>query len=117
MAAGELVAEGSPGEIKRGQRGHLLEFVVDQPQRAADILKTESERWRVSLFGTRLHVVVDVAAAAGQDVTTRRLEAEGVHVTEVREVPFSLEDVFISVVAKARARRTDVAEEPVSSGG
>ena len=33
MVAGELVAEGSPSDIKPQQTGHLLEFIVDQPQR------------------------------------------------------------------------------------
>ncbi len=33
MVAGELVTEGSPTGIKAGQSGHLLEFIVDQPQR------------------------------------------------------------------------------------
>ncbi len=54
MVAGEFVAEGSPSGIKSRQTGHLLEFLVDQPQRAADLLKMDAERWRVSLFGDRL---------------------------------------------------------------
>ena len=52
MVAGELVVEGTPSGIKSGQTGHLLEFVVDQPQRAVDLLKKDTERWRVSLFGS-----------------------------------------------------------------
>jgi ABC-2 type transport system ATP-binding protein len=104
MAAGELVAEGSPNEIKSRQTGHLLEFLVDQPQRAADVLKTERERWRVSLFGTRLHVMTDEDVERGKQLTTSRLEAQGVHVVEAREVRLSLEDVFIKVVETARER-------------
>src|SRR5438552_2758238 len=34
MVAGELVTEGTPTGIKSAQKGHLLEFIVDQPQRA-----------------------------------------------------------------------------------
>ena len=59
MVAGELVAEGTPSGIKSQQGGHLLEFIVDQPQRAADLLKGTTERWRVSLFGDRLHVITE----------------------------------------------------------
>jgi drug efflux transport system ATP-binding protein len=102
MAAGELVAEGSPSDIKSRETGHLLEFVVDQPQRAADVLKANGERWRVSLFGTRLHVITDDDVQAGKRATIRRLEDEGIQVLDVREARFSLEDVFISVVEKAR---------------
>ena len=59
MAAGELVAEGSPTDIKGRQSGHLLEVVVDQPQQALDLLKNDTEPWRISLFGDRLHVITD----------------------------------------------------------
>ncbi len=51
MVAGELLVEGTPSEIKAQQKGHLLEFRVDQPQRAADLLKSETQHWRVALFG------------------------------------------------------------------
>jgi ABC-2 type transport system ATP-binding protein len=108
MAAGELVAEGSPSAIKSRQPGHLLELVVDQPQRAADVLKVEGDRWRVSLFGSRLHVITDDDVEAGRRATVKELEASGIRVLGVQEQRFSLEDVFISVVEKARQAR-DVA--------
>ncbi len=110
MAAGEVVAEGSPSSIKSKQTGHLLEFIVDQPQRAADALKTDSERWRVSLFGTRLHVITDEDAEKGKHETSRKLAENGVKVTSIREQKFSLEDVFISVVEKARQQGKVAAE-------
>ncbi len=110
MAAGELVTEGSPSAIKSRQTGHLLEFVVDQPQQAVDVLKTERERWRVSLFGTRLHVITDDDIESGKRTTAGRLEAHGIRVIEAREARLSLEDVFISVVEKAR-------EGAATSGG
>ncbi len=102
MAAGALVAEGSPSAIKSRQRGHLLELIVDRPQRAADLLKTGGERWRVSLFGSRLHVITDDDVEAGRRSTVGELEAHGIRVIDVREERFSLEDVFISVVERAR---------------
>lgn len=102
MVAGELVAEGSPGGLKSRQSGRLLEFIVDQPQRAADLLKKAEERWRVSLFGDRLHVITDEDPEIGIRTTTEKLEANGVHVRQARVGRFSMEDVFISVVEKAR---------------
>ena len=95
MVAGELVAEGTPSGIKSQQSGHVLEFVVDQPQRAADLLKSKTESWRVSLFGERLHVITDEDPASCHKQTTKRLEENGLHVISVRENRFSLEDVFI----------------------
>jgi ABC-2 type transport system ATP-binding protein len=102
MVAGELVAEGSASALKSQQTGHLLEFIVDQPQRAADLLKREMERWRVSLFGDRLHVITDEDPESGMQATAEKLEANGIHVRQARIGQFSMEDVFISVVEKAR---------------
>jgi drug efflux transport system ATP-binding protein len=102
MVAGELVAEGSPSGLKSRQAGHLLEFIVDQPQRAADLLKKDRERWRVSLFGDRLHVITDEDPEVGRRATTEKLEANGIQVRDAREARFSMEDVFIGVVEKAR---------------
>jgi len=102
MVAGELVAEGSPSGLKSQQTGHLLEFAVAQPQRAADLLKQEMERWRVSLFGDRLHVITNEDAQTGLQTITKKLEANGIQVINAREGRFSMEDVFISVVEKAR---------------
>jgi ABC-2 type transport system ATP-binding protein len=102
MVAGELVVEGTPSGIKSGQTGHLLEFVVDQPQRAVDLLKKDTERWRVSLFGDRLHVITDEDTASGTRTTTEKLQSGGIRVIQVREGRFTMEDVFIRVVEKAR---------------
>jgi ABC-2 type transport system ATP-binding protein len=90
MVAGELLVEGTPSEIKAQQRGHLLEFRVDQPQRGADLLKTEEQHWRVALFGKRLHIITDSSVEDGIRENTQRLEAGGVRVLGAREGRFSL---------------------------
>ncbi len=95
MVAGEIVAEGTPHGVRQQQEGRLLEITVDQPQKAADLLRESEERWRVSLFGARLHVITD------HDVIPK-LEAAGIKVLDVHEETWSLEDVFIAVVEKAR---------------
>jgi ABC-2 type transport system ATP-binding protein len=102
MVAGEIVAEGSPSSLKSQQTGHLLEFEVDHPQRAADLLKKEAARWKVSIFGARLHVIADEDPQSLQRDVTKALEADGIHVLSAREGRFSMEDVFISVVEKAQ---------------
>jgi ABC-2 type transport system ATP-binding protein len=113
MAAGELVAEGTPSGMKSEQTGHLLEFIVDRPQRAADLLKSDTERCRVSLFGSRLHVVTDEDVDEGERTTTEKLERNGVRVISAREERFSLEDIFIDVVEKARQQGKVAAEEHI----
>jgi ABC-2 type transport system ATP-binding protein len=111
MVAGELVAEGTPSGIKSRQSGHLLEFIVDQPQRAADLLKSDTERWRVSLFGERLHVITEESPAIAIQQTKRRLEENGLQVISAREGRFSLEDVFIAIVEQARQQGKVVTED------
>jgi len=102
MVAGELVAEGTPSGIKAQQPGHLIQFLVDQPQRAVDLLKRSTDSWRVSLFGTRLHLITQQTPEIAIRETTRQLEEDGLHVLSAREDRFSLEDVFISIVEQAR---------------
>ena len=102
MVAGELVAEGTPSGVKAAQRGHLIELITDDPQGAANLLKREMEAWRVSLFGDRLHVIIEEEKAAGIRRLRRRLGDAGIDVFRASEERFSLEDVFIAVVEQAR---------------
>jgi ABC-2 type transport system ATP-binding protein len=109
MVAGQLVAEGSPSAIKSREQGYLWELIVDHPQRAADLLRGHIDRWRVSLFGDRLHVVTD--DESGLESTRQQLAADGIRVINARRGRFSLEDVFISIVEKARQKGQYIAEE------
>jgi ABC-2 type transport system ATP-binding protein len=102
MVAGELVAQGTPSSLKATQKGHLLELITDNPQRANNLLKEEMDRWRISLFGDRLHVIVDEDAQTGIAHVTERLHTAGIHVSSAHEQPYSLEDVFIAVVEQMR---------------
>jgi ABC-2 type transport system ATP-binding protein len=110
MVAGELVAQGSPSELKAQQKGHVIEFATDAPQRANNLLKTEIESWRVSLFGDRLHVITDEDTDSAIKHVTGRLAQENIHVARAAKVPYSLEDVFIAIVEKLR-REGKSAEE------
>jgi ABC-2 type transport system ATP-binding protein len=76
--------------------------ITEQPQRANNLLKEKMERWRVSLFGDRLHVIVDEDPQTGMKTVTDQLTTAGIKVLGVREEPFSLEDVFIAVVERLR---------------
>jgi ABC-2 type transport system ATP-binding protein len=102
MVAGELVAQGSPSELKAAQKGHVIEFVTDAAQRANNLLKQELDSWRVSLFGERLHVVVDEDPDSAIKHITERLGREQISVLWAEVVPYSLEDVFIAVVEKLK---------------
>ena len=109
MVAGELVAEGTPSGVKAAQGGRVLEIRVEAPPRAAALLKTAMDSWRVSLFGDRLHVIVDGdAGVAGRDVAAR-LAREGIRVLEVTDQDYSLEDVFLVIAARAAGAAARVA--------
>jgi drug efflux transport system ATP-binding protein len=110
MVAGELVAQGTPSALKAEQKGHLIELITDTPQRANNFLKSEMDRWRVSLFGDRLHVIVDEDAETGIRHLREKLTSEGIHVSRARELDYALEDVFIAIVEKLR-REGKSAEE------
>ena len=105
MVAGELVAQGTPTEIKADQSGHLIELITDHPQQAANLLKGEMDSWRVSLFGDRLHVIIDEAADTGISTLTRRLSRDDIQVIKAYEERFSLEDVFIAIVEQVRRQK------------
>ena len=111
MVAGELVVEGSPSEIKNQQSGHLFELAVDQPQQAVDLLKKDTEAWRVSLFGDRVHIITEEEPASAGRSITQKLERNGIRVVRAQEGRFSMEDVFISVVEKARQEGKVAPEE------
>jgi ABC-2 type transport system ATP-binding protein len=103
MVAGELVAEGTPSGVKAAQGGRVLELRTESPQRALARLKTWTDAWRVSLFGERLHVIVDGDAQAAAREVAARLEQDGIHVLEVTDQDYSLEDVFLVIAARGAA--------------
>jgi len=101
MVAGEVVTQGSPSQVKAEQPGSLLEMACDQTQAASDLLKTRYEPWRVSIFGNRLHVVLDDAEVQIPEMQAM-LRAAQINIQFVRSIPFSLEDAFIGVVSRAQ---------------
>ncbi len=107
MVAGELVAQGTPRQVKDEQPGQLVEWECDPLQTAADLLKQKFDHWRVSIFGSRLHTILEEPRTQISQVQAWLLEA-GVAVKNQREIEFSLEDVFISVVEQARQRGLNV---------
>lgn len=100
MVAGKVVLEGSPSEIKAAQPGQLIELWVDRNQEASDILKSHMEKWRVAIFGDRLHLILDYPDTDILQVQSLLSTAQ-IQVESMRPLPFSLEDVFISVVQRS----------------
>jgi drug efflux transport system ATP-binding protein len=101
MVAGEIIAQGSPSEVKANMKGELYEMEVDHPDRALAVLKKKFGASRVSLFGDRLHLVTENDEQKRQAAAA--LEEAGVRVVAKKPVPFSLEDVFISLIESRRS--------------
>lgn len=102
MVAGEVVIQGSPSEIKAAQPGQLLELRVSSLQTASNLLKTRLERWRVAIFGDRLHIVLDDPDREIPQIQSF-LASVNITLQALRPIPFSLEDAFISVVERTES--------------
>ena len=106
LAGGKLLAADTPANIRRLMRGTIVEIVGPDIRRAHAVLKQLDRVREVQLFGDRLNVVVDdpereiplIAAALG---------AKGIPILQMRVLPPTLENVFISVteVSPAEAGR------------
>jgi ABC-2 type transport system ATP-binding protein len=94
---GQLVALGTPSELKqRAMRGELL-FVEAEPfDRAVELLSDAPGVEDAAVFGRALHLVVADAAQAMAAVRAH-LEGQGVEVRRLEPIPPSLEDVFVAL--------------------
>jgi ABC-2 type transport system ATP-binding protein len=101
MVAGEIIADGSPSEVKAAMKGTLSEILTDQPDRALAALKKKFGASRVSLFGDKLHFVAENDAQEKE--AAAELQSAGVKVLAWNPAEFSLEDVFISLIESRRS--------------
>ena len=116
MAASQIVAHGSPDEIKAAGEGYLYEIKVTDTQAAFQALSESLDHWRVSIFGSKLHVLLD---EKGQEEKVKSiLKSAGCKVAGIRLVEFSLEDAFIDIVQHKgkRAKHSAYAASADASG-
>ncbi len=98
MYQGRLIALGSPNQLKTELiKGELIEVTTSDYAQALAMLSADARYQQVSLFGSTVHVVVDEAQAASIQIK-RLLESGGVAVHSINRIPFSMEDVFISLM-------------------
>ena len=64
MVAGEIIAEGSPSEVKSNMKGTIFHITTDKPETALSVLKKKFGASRVSLFGDSLHLVTETTVSA-----------------------------------------------------
>jgi ABC-2 type transport system ATP-binding protein len=93
---GQIVAQGSPAEIKAQQmRGQVLEIECRPTELALPALKGLGLFEEVALYGARIHAVAENVAALMPRVE-EALAVAGVAVEAMLVIPPSLEDVFIA---------------------
>ena len=103
--AGKLSALGTVDEVKGVFHDRaVLEVTAPRVSEALDVLSGQSFVREVSAFGTRLHVVVDDAAAGARQVV-EALEAHGHAPARAERIVPTLEDVFIHHVQAEEDRR------------
>jgi ABC-2 type transport system ATP-binding protein len=101
---GELIALGTPEELKKAMREELVEVACGQPQEALAVLDGLAGVRHVALFGRGLHVVTEQAAATIPAIAAA-LAAAGLPAGSPERIMPSLEDVFVSLI-EARDRQT-----------
>src|SRR5262249_41278849 len=95
MYQGRLVAMGGPRGLKGEMRaGVMLELACPEPYRTLRLLRARPALGKATLFGRRLHVLVDDPMEAGRTIRAT-LKAEGIPVERLEPIPFSLEDLFV----------------------
>lgn len=98
MYQGRLIAIGSPLQLKTDRvRGELIEVVSSDYTRALELLSADARYHHVSLFGNAIHVVVDEATTARPEIRSL-LDTANITVYSINRIPFTMEDVFISLV-------------------
>lgn len=96
MHRGNLIAQGTPAEIKTQQmRVQVMEIECTPSDVALSILRNLNSFDEVALYGARIHVIAPEIAQK-ETVIRQALSQASVHIAEMRLIPPSLEDVFIS---------------------
>lgn len=98
---GRLLKIAEPETLKETLKGNLLELSVDNLTRARDILKGMEKVQRVSLFGEKIHLVLENPDKNLKTVTAN-LEIAGISAIEAKPVNPSLEDIFISMIEEEK---------------
>ncbi len=99
LSEGELLARGTPEEIKQRVPGKVYEVVVQPVREAARFLRQMPELYDVQVFGDRLNLIVldDIPVL---EYVVEALREHGYAVELVREIAPSLENAFIALLRK-----------------
>lgn len=97
MNRGKLIALDRPAQLRAQIPEPLLEIQTPTSPQVVDALRGLPGILEAGMFGRAVHVMVHNAAEARVTIT-ERLRSRGLTFAEIREIPPSLEDVFIARV-------------------
>jgi ABC-2 type transport system ATP-binding protein len=104
MVAGEIVSQGSPSQIKQAQPGKVIELIMKDPAKAARVIRTELEAWRVAIFANSVQLNLDNPEQQLPAIESK-LRGSNVEVESIKPVRLTLEDAFISTVQRASGKQ------------
>lgn len=96
---GQLIATGTPEEIKQMLPGTLLELQTFNARGAAQCLKSQYANENITIFGDRIHFLCS-SKDITSDLVVNALRNHGFVVANARTITPSLEDVFIATVER-----------------
>ncbi len=97
MHQGEIIRQGTPAALRQLVHGDLLAiFTLDLELAEAAVRNLEGVS-EVQVFGDRLHLFVD-SAAARQQTIEEALSTAGVRVSQIRPTAPHLQEAFISLI-------------------
>ncbi|MBI4548918.1 MAG: ABC transporter ATP-binding protein [Ignavibacteriae bacterium] len=99
MNEGKLMVVDTPQNVKRLLRGEVIEIICDPIRSAVIVLRSSPHVRDVQAFGDRLNVIVD-ESKRDVPLIERVLREAGIEISEWRVIHASLENVFISLMAK-----------------
>lgn len=97
---GQLLALDAPGQLRAALPGQLFEVIASDHRRAVALLQRLPGVDGVQTFGERAHVRVADTATLDTQRIEQHLRDAGVPPTTVRQVPPSLEDVFVARIGE-----------------
>ncbi len=96
--AGRILLEDQPALLRRSLDIRMVEIRPDNIRRAARILEEIQGIAALSVYGDRIHV--GLGKTDSLQTVSGALESRGIRIDSIREIIPSLEDVFISRVAR-----------------